>query len=180
MLDILYHKLYAQLNWISTTLLLFGFGVCHFLFEWRKTKFHPSKALDGRFLEGNFWYSPTEVKELFNNLGGDNLKLYAITELSLDLVFPVIYFLLLAFIIISLFPAKTAKYLLLIPLIAALADTAENFTIACLITAFNKTESSIAHLAATFSLLKWVLIIVSLLLVVIPGTTYRLYKKISR
>ena len=182
MLDTFYRKLYDRLNWLGFSFLLIGFIVCNFLFYWRIKIFDSAEALDGRFPNGDFWYSPPDVVELFSKLAhGGNLNLYFTTELSLDLIFPVIYFLLLTFLIVRLFQAEKAKYLLLIPFAAALADVSENFTIAYLISTFDihsKTKSPIAYLAATFSLTKWVMIIASLL-VIIFGAMYWFFKRKS-
>src|SRR5262249_24984901 len=46
----------------------------------------PAKLLDTRF-----WYTPTDAREYLDRLGQSGRRLYAMTQLSLDIIFPVFY-----------------------------------------------------------------------------------------
>jgi hypothetical protein len=157
------------------TLLFFGFILCTAGFNWRQRAFgYEIKLLDPKWM-----YSPPEVSQLFstlesgkmqlfnNTLEIDKLNVYAITELTLDLVFPFVYSILLALLTIRLYSAANAKRLILLPIFAALMDISENFTIAYLAFSFDGSPSPVAYLASIFTFLKTALLIISALIVIV-------------
>ena len=153
--------------------------VCSLGFAWRQQIFGTENpGLDGRFNRKHFLYKPSDVDTLFRNLGPKNLKIYAITELTLDVVFPIFYVLFLVFLMIRLFPADKAKYLILLPVLGGIFDLAENFTIAFLAFTFDQKESVISYLAAFFTFLKWVLLL-SGLLVLLLGLILAVWTRIK-
>jgi len=87
MLTFLHNKLQGVATWPAVAILLFAFLVCSILFDWRQDELgYRSKILDVRF-----GYSPSDVVQLFEELRDNGRKLNAITEISLDLIFPFIY-----------------------------------------------------------------------------------------
>lgn len=100
-------------------------------------------VLDAR-MEG---YTPEEVHRYLEHLGREGRHFYAITELTLDLLFPLVYGALLAVMIAKLFPPCWARWLILIPLIAALADLTENSLFAYLAWTFDNRPSDVAQIA---------------------------------
>lgn len=164
MLDSLYRKLETKATWSIVVLLFVAYTFCTAGFEWRRN----ALGCENKLLDSKGIYSQQDVVYLFDTLEqSDNLQLYGITELTLDIVFPFVYSMLLVFLIIRLCSAKKAKYLILIPIFAALADLSENFTIAYLAFSFNGLYSPLMWLAAIFSSLKIVLLLISLIILVV-------------
>ena len=70
-------------------MLLFAlFCLCAGVFELRSRALgYANKALDGRWRG----YSPEDVRKFFEAIGEDGRRLYARTERTLDVAFPIIY-----------------------------------------------------------------------------------------
>jgi hypothetical protein len=161
MLDTLFNLLEQRGTWRAVALLFILFLLCTQGFEWRrKTLGFENPALDGRR-----WYSPAEARDFLQNIGERGRRLYAVTELTLDLLFPIIYGALFSILLIHVYARGTAKNLLLVPLMTVVADVAENLTTAYLALQFDGQESSLARVAATFTMVKSVLLLLSLILI---------------
>ena len=183
MLDGLYQWCEPKATWAIFTLLFIAFLIFAQLFEQR----HKALGYENQMLDGRGWYSPPDVKSLFEAIetrDTDYLKvfktkglnLYAVTELTLDLVFPFIYCFLIIIPIIRLYSPGNAKYLILLPIIAALADLFENALIAYLAFTFDKDVSSIAYVAAVFTLIKTALLLICVIIVLPVGAIMSIYK----
>ena len=136
--------------------------LCVAAFQWRDARLGGLELLDTRQ-----WYTPEQAVALFGAL--DRLDpraraVYAWTEVSVDLVFPVAYGLLLALALLRLFAHGRPLYLL--PIAGAVADAFENISIALLAATYDGAPSSWARVAAVFTLLKSVLILAALAAVV--------------
>ena len=113
--------------------------LCVAAFQWRDARLGGLELLDTRQ-----WYTPEQAAALFGALDLLDPRaraVYAWTEVSVDLVFPVAYSLLLALALLRLFGDGRPLYLL--PIAGAAADVFEN-------------------VAAVFTLLKSVLILAAL------------------
>ena len=86
---------------------------------------------------------------------------YAWTEVSVDLIFPVAYGLLLALALLPLFGDGRPFYLL--PIAGAVADVFENISIALLAATYDGALSSWTRVAAVFTLLKSVLLLAAMI-----------------
>jgi hypothetical protein len=157
------NALYTQLDRYTTVpvvaLLFVLFLMCQMAFEARR------KALpvQSHTPDATFWYSPATARDQFEAMGPDGRRLYAITEVTLDLIFPIIYGGLYTLLILQLYQREQAKYLMLIPLLTSLTDLMENFSIAYLAWNFDGKESGFTRVAATFTAVKSVLFLLSLL-----------------
>ena len=121
-------------------------------------------------LDSRGWYTPAEAAALFdalNQLDGSARDVYAITALTIDMVFPASYGLLLAVLLLWLFRGGAPLYLL--PLTLASADVLENITVAALAFSYNGTATPLAWLAAILTLIKTVLIVATLAMVCAGG-----------
>ena len=132
--------------------------LCLAAFQWRDARLGGIELLDTRQ-----WYTPEQAAALFGAL--DRLDpcaraVYAWTEVSVDLVFPVAYGLLLALALLRLFGDVRPLYLL--PIAGAVADVFENISIALLAATYDGAPSSWTRVAAVFTLLKSVLILAAL------------------
>jgi hypothetical protein len=136
--------------WPMAGLLVVAFLLCDFAFGWRSDQlFSPEKVLDARG-----WYSPDEAKVLFERLGDEGRLLYAKTEVTLDLAFPFIYGTLFLLLTLRLYEEGVARRLMLVPLIAMVADLLENSLIAYLAWTFNGQASALTWVAALFTAIK--------------------------
>ena len=136
--------------------------LCVAAFQWRDARLAGLELLDTRQ-----WYTPEQAAALFGAL--DRLDpraraVYARTEVSVDLIFPVAYGLLLALALLRLYENGRPFYLL--PLAGAVADVVENISIALLVATYDGAPSSWTRVAAVFTLLKSVLIPAALAAVV--------------
>ena len=132
--------------------------LCVAAFQWRDARLGGLELLDTRQ-----WYAPEEAAALFvalDRLDPRARAVYAWTEVSVDLIFPVAYGLLLALALLRLYGNGRPVYLL--PLAGAVADVVENISIALLAAVYDGAPSSWARVAAVFTLLKSVLLLAAL------------------
>ncbi len=141
-------------TWRVAAATLAGVIACVAGLVWRQQRLGGLELLDSRG-----WYTPGEAASLFEELdrldGGGRL-VYAATGLTIDMVFPVAYGLLLAILLFRLFRGGLPLYLL--PLAMAAADMLENMTVAGLALSHAGAPTPAAWLAAVFTLVKTVLI----------------------
>ena len=127
-------------------------------FEWRDARLGGLELLDTRQ-----WYTPEQAADLFGAL--DRLDpraraVYAWTEVSIDMIFPVAYGLLFALLLLHLFDGGRPFYLL--PIVGAAADVLENLSIALLASTYDGAPTSWTRVAAVFTLLKSGLLLATL------------------
>jgi hypothetical protein len=149
------------------SLLLFIMGLCILAFRWRNKQFHLDA--DHKLLDSRFWYSPTDAQSFFENIntniGKRGLNLYALTQVTLDLIFPIAYGTFLAVLITLLSLEEVDHKLIIIPLLATIADLGENIILAYLASNYSGNISSIVWAASVFTLLKWVMLVCAILLI---------------
>jgi hypothetical protein len=137
----LYGFVVRYATWPTITLLFTGFLLSVSGFTLRAAALGPdNKALDARF-----FYRPDQVRDLLEALGQRGRSLYAISEVTLDLVFPFLYAGILAVLIVNLYDAQAARSLLLAPLFGMTADLLENITAATLAWTYNGQSSPLAR-----------------------------------
>ncbi len=132
--------------------------LCQAGFRWRAARLGGLELLDIRQ-----WYTPEQAAALFaalDRLDSRARAVYAWTEVSLDMIFPVAYGLLLALVLLRLFEDGRPFYLL--PIVAAATDVFENISIAWLVSTYDGAPSSWTRVAAAFTLLKSGLILATL------------------
>jgi hypothetical protein len=144
-------------NWPAVTILLLFAIACNLLFEWRQEALgYEAKTLDSR---GR--YTLSDVQKLFAQWGPDGCRLYAATQVTLDVVFPIAYGGLFLALISRLY---RSRWPLLLPAATVVADLLENFTTAYLAWSYDTWPSPLAWAAAAFTAAKSVLFVVCLLL----------------
>ena len=132
--------------------------LCVVGFEWRDARLGGLELLDTRQ-----WYTPEQAAALFaalDRLDPRARAVYAWTEVSIDLIFPVAYGLLFALLLLRVFEDRRRFYLL--PIAGAAADVFENLSIALLASTYDGAPTSWARVAAVFTLLKSGLILATL------------------
>lgn len=142
-------------GWPTASLLVLGMWACQLGFFWRSERLGHADLLDARQ-----WYSPEEAATLLEGLGASGRSLYAWTEISLDLAFPVLYGLLFALLLARVF--RYGRVWPLLPLAAAVADLLENALIATLAWTYSGGATPLAWAAAVFTALKSGLLLLAL------------------
>ena len=131
-------------------LLLTVTGVCVAGFALRQWALGTVDLLDGR----TRGYSSTDVATLFDQLGRGRLA-YALSELTLDVAFPVAYGGLFLAVLHRGLPRFTLA--LLLPILTAAADVAENVSIAMMVWRHPAVPALLVSTASGFTLAKWLL-----------------------
>jgi hypothetical protein len=116
-------------------------------------------------LDSDVCYGPQKAHELFGKLGDRGRQLYAWTEITVDLIFPIIYSFFLSLLIIYIFQKsssnKSLQSLAILPFVAMLFDYGENTLIAFMLFAYPQKYFAVAWVASLFTKLKWILLAVS-------------------
>ena len=152
---------------------LAGVVACVAGLAWRQDRLGGLELLDSRG-----WYTPGEAAALFDALDRLDARaraVYAATGLIVDMAFPAAYGLLFAILLVRLFRGP----FWLLPLALAAADVAENLTVAALALMHTGSPTPLAWLAASFTLVKTVLIAATLAATVL-GATRWLWGRIRR
>ena len=127
-------------------------------FRWRDVRLGGLELLDTRQ-----WYTPEQAAALFGALDRIDSRaraVYAWTEVSIDMIFPVAYGLLFALLLFRVFENGRRFYLL--PIAGAATDVFENVSIALLASTYDGAPSPWTTVAAAFTLLKSGLILATL------------------
>jgi hypothetical protein len=171
----LYDLITSLEHWLPIAILLGAFIVCVQLFNMRR------KRLGNKTLDERFWWTPLDAQSLFQALGPDRRNLYAITQVTLDLVFPPVYGTLLALLIVYLYTEPHARLLCWVPLLTAAADYLENFATAFL--AWNYVEdrplsviwATVSRFAPYCTASKFLLLGTCLVLILVGGASWLLH-----
>ncbi len=119
-------------------------------------------------LDGRRWYTPADVQQLFTVMG-DQRFFYAVSEITLDLIYPLSYGLLLAILIVRTW-GNRFEWFLVFPLITVIADLIlENGTIFYMAISFTGATTPLAWVAAVGTLLKSIFLLISLVIILNGG-----------
>jgi hypothetical protein len=177
MADSVYRLVLAVATWPLVALLLVLALLCVTGFQKRNDTLAAAASAPGGekpTLDSRGWYSAQTAHDVLGRLGERGRRLYAWTEVSLDLVFPFIYGTLLAALLVHLWDEPWGRWIVLAPLVAAAFDLLENVTIAALALTFNSEQvSPLGGVAGLFTAVKTGALLLSLALVAI-GAVWRL------
>jgi len=143
------------------------------------TEYNNEKILDLRF-----GYSFDDVKHYINGLN-DNGKNYYVKKFHLfDTFYPIIYgvfyILTLSYFIWNFFTKyRLIKLILLIPIVGIICDYCENILINSFIKNVNNVSNNICTLSSILTIIKFIAVYLSLLLVIIL-MFYIIYNKLRR
>jgi hypothetical protein len=159
MLDLIYREFEQIANLQIFGVFFFLFLACSAGFQWRQ------KAIgkDVVTFDGRFWYTPQQGQELLEQMGASGRKVYAATQMTLDLFFPFVYGGLILILIVAY---GIPRYFIIPPIITIVADLFENFTTTYLTVSYNGTPSPVSWVASAFTTLKWSALCLSVLVVV--------------
>lgn len=143
-------------------LLLATLALCLKLFHDRRQALAPQKAPDGRV-----WYGPRQLRDTFDAMSEEQRSLYARSELTLDVVFPLSYGALLAIFLSWRFRGTAWGALTCLPLGAAALDLVENAINAYLAWAHPHAPWALGYVSGACSTGKWLGIAGSVLTLVL-------------
>jgi hypothetical protein len=129
-------------------------------FPWRNSKLIELAGITEPFPDARFNYSPSTLYTLFAACGQSGRQLYALSEVTIDLIYPILYTLLLSLLIrltvIRAFPdSSVLKRLSLLPFVMLLSDYAENFSLLVLSLRYPSGMDWLAQMASLFTSIKW-------------------------
>jgi len=151
----------AQMANGKTLILLFLAGLVFavFVFPYRNRALTILSGLKKPTLDSNLRYGATEAYELFGKLQAEGRKIYARSEITADLVFPIIYSFFLSLLIIYIFQKcslnKPQQFLAMLPFLMLLFDYGENILIALMLFDYPRKHTAVAEVASVFTKLKW-------------------------
>jgi len=124
-----------------------------------------------------FFYGATTANEMIASYGDAGRAAYRTTELTADLLFPIVYTVFMALSISWLFQrafdkGSAAQYLNLAPAGAWLFDLLENIGVVIMLSTFPTQSFLAAFLTSIFSGLKWAFVFFSVILLLFGAVTY--------
>jgi drug/metabolite transporter superfamily protein YnfA len=133
-----------------------------------------SDAHDLPILDLQFFYTPQQAYEIIGAYSPSMRQAAAVTRLTLDVVYPLIYGIMLAFLLTLTFRRAFAKHPLgdaaiFIPWSGVLFDYLENIGFAIMFLSYPKEYYFLAQVSAVFTALKWTLIGVAFVLALTGG-----------
>jgi hypothetical protein len=151
----------AYLNKFVSIRSVFGLAMLVVLltaaFQWRNSEMTRFAAgRDAAPLDGSFdGYSMDEAQALFDTLGSDGRTFYALSELSLDVLFPLVYG---AWLVIGMWLVWGAPWRFIfagVVVIACAADLVENGLIAYMALTYSDESQPMMYVANLATLTKW-------------------------
>lgn len=124
MLTHLHQTILGWASWPLVSILVTLMLVISQGFTWRAERL--GVQADRRPPDVRFGYTHSELETLFGHWGPDGRRLYVTTQLTLDLLFPLVYGLLFACLIVRTCDPSWGRWLCLLPLILVVCDYVEN------------------------------------------------------
>src|SRR5262245_2557775 len=122
MLDVLHARFMALATWPLIALLVAAYILIQLAFDKRAEFLGTEPSVPDVRTRG---YTPQDIACLIRTWGPDKARLYAITQVTLDLVFPVVYGLLFATLMAQVYSSGYWRLFVLLPLIAVVTDLGE-------------------------------------------------------
>ena len=138
--------------------------------------------LGGEMLDVRQAYDHGEVMAAMEQYGEEGRRVYVWASASLDTLFPIAAFSLLAGFIFRLRPNERLGTLAFVPIAGALFDFGENIQVMAMLVGYPDIATTQVAAASTFTQLKWLAINASFLLVIGFGATalFRRMRKVRR
>lgn len=151
MCNSLYERVRPFAQWRVIVFLILTNFVCMSLFNWRHRQLNNIETPDSMR-----HYTPEQLTAFFMSIGENGRRLYALTQITLDVAYPAVYGLLFATLLVILFPWAKTRCIVLLPLLSVLFDLLENFTTAYLAWTFDGLRTTnLGRIAPIFSTGKW-------------------------
>jgi len=145
----------------KSILILMGI-VLLFQFSWFP-QFLP-KGKHAVMIDTEMGYTAEDAYEIIGHYTDNMQQRYILGEITLDLIFPIVYTLLFAFLIFFLHKDPT---LALFPFLTLFFDYLENTGIVIILSAWPNKIMWLATATSIFSMIKWVLVGISIILILL-------------
>ena len=158
-----------------------------------------SDTHDIPILDLQFFYTPQRAYEIIGAYSPELRQAAAITRLTLDIIYPLVYGLMLCLLLVisfrKAFPASSPKeneiassdyrpsrkdtfdFVIFIPWVGVLFDYLENFGLATMYLSYPTEFYLLARVTSVFTALKWIFIGISFLLALIAAVKLDFVKK---
>jgi hypothetical protein len=127
-------------------------------------------------LDLRFAYNKAEVMNLFTKLGDEGRKTYMIIELTADLIYPIIYTLLLVGLLFRFSKDSVFENIMYFPFLILFFDYLENFNIVYMLNSYPEISSLHVDIGAFFTKLKWIMVFLSVLFVFVLFGTQQYFR----
>ncbi len=124
-----------------------------------------------------FAYTPERAYELINSYSTETRHRYIIGEMTMDVIYPIIYTLFLSLTLLLVYPKK--EKIALIPYIIFIADMIENIGIIIMLYNYPSELHGVALATSVFSTIKWSVVLVAFVLLVV-GLILAAIKKLNK
>ncbi|MCX7608697.1 MAG: hypothetical protein N2049_05710 [Anaerolineales bacterium] len=175
----IFHLLQHWANW-KTIALLTALFLTFTVFILPAAASADGKSLS--VLDRRFWYTPQQAYEAISQYSPEARQAAMLTHLSLDVMYPLIYGLLLSLLLLVVYrhaPVAQQSQLVLLPWRAVFADLFENTGLVVMFALYPARFSLLSWLTAIFTALKWLQLGLSLLVLLI-GVLLLISRKIKR
>src|ERR1700722_14510479 len=153
-------------TWPAAALFFVAFVICTFGFQIEMSVLGPENKIP----DARGWYTPAEIRDLYENLGEHKRNLYAATAMSLDVVFPIAYGGMFMALIGHVYRPRIARVVVLIPVLTVAADLVENSLLSYYAWNFDgKQWPLLIWGATTATALKFVFFLLSMILTAAGG-----------
>jgi hypothetical protein len=116
-----------------------------------------------------FGFNPQKTLDMVANYSTEARAYYAATEMTTDVIYPIVYSLFLGIVLSLLFKNKSYSPHILInilPFLSLIFDYLENITIVSLLKIYPTQYQTIATLCELFKILKWLSFAIVILLII--------------
>ena len=136
-------------------------------------------ASAGGPLDARFFYTPQQAKAIIAAYNAEGRRIYMVSELTLDILFPIAYTLFLALSISWLFQrtfdrSGSMQRLNLVPVGAWFFDLLENIGVVIMLAMFPSFSLLVGSLTSSFTVIKWSFALLSILLLLFGVVAYLL------
>ena len=116
------------------------------------------------------FYTPEKVYAMVDSYGEEGRAVYRTHELTIDVIYPIVYTLLFAFLITWLFqrgfsPLSPMQRLNVVPVGAFVLDMLENVCIVTMLSVHPQQPAIVAWLGTIFTVVKWLFALATILLI---------------
>jgi hypothetical protein len=149
--------------------LVFNLGI----FPWRTAQLRDLSGVAAPIFDVRFAYPPELVFDVASRLGEHGRLFYGLSEVTVDLVYPLLYSSFFGLLLVRLIPRAIPgraglRHLALLPFAALACDYAENVTLAIILLGFPGTMP-VAPVASLFTTAKWIFGGTSIALIVLSS-----------
>ena len=128
------------------------------LFPWVNSRLEEISGY--RLMDGLFWYLPQDVFTRLAAYQSSGRTLYLVNDWTMDLIYPLVYSLLFAFLLTMVLrsafpPGSPLQRMQLLPFMMMIFDYLENLSISLLLVQYPTQSFLLARIASIFTTLKW-------------------------